>query len=280
LSASPSSEHWRRITALWRLLGPPLRPSPDDVAIVHSAAHAWRAAHPAAPLDALLLGVTPEIAALAWPDRTRLVAIDNSEAALAAIWPKGGSSTCAATARLGDWRELPLADASVDLAAGDGSFTLLSYPSDYRVVLRELHRVLRPDGRLVLRVFAPPEKSETVSDVADALWSRRITGLHAFKWRLAMAVQPRAERAVVLGDVWRAYQSICPDPTRLVEEIGWSRESLATVDVYRDSASVYSFPALDEIRPLFADTFTELSVHVPSYELGDRCPTLVLTRRS
>ena len=272
-----ASDHWSRLSRLWSLLGPPLRPSPEDVAFAESVARAWQDAHPASRLRALLLGVTPELAMMRWPRETELLAIDQSDAMISAIWPRDGAPP-GSTAGTGDWRQLDCPDASVDVVVGDGSLTVIGYPGDYRSVLAELHRVLRPDGRLVVRAFASPEAREEVSDVADALWSGGIAGVHALKWRLAMAVQP-AERMIAVRDVWRAFCAICPDPSRLVDRLGWRREIVATIETYRDSSAVYSFPTLGEVRSLLAAHFVELACHVPSYELGDRCPTLVLEPR-
>jgi SAM-dependent methyltransferase len=274
-----ASEHWSRVSRLWSLIGPPLRPSPEDVAVAESIARAWRDAHPTGPLDALILGVTPELATVGWPLGTKLVAIDASEVMVGAIWPSEGAPPDS-RARVGDWRELEMPDASVDVAAGDGSLTVLEHPADYRTVLRELRRVLRPDARLVLRVYARPEVREEVTEVADALWSGRVGSVSALKWRLAMAVQKPDERNVAVSDVWQAFCAICPDRSRLLEQLDWSPESLATIDPYRESAARYSFPTLAEVRSLLAGDFVELGCHVPRYELGERCPTLVLTPRS
>jgi hypothetical protein len=169
----------------------------------------------------------------------------------------------------------------VDVAAGDGSLTVLEHPGDYRAVLGELRRVLRADARLILRIYARPEVREEVTQVGDALWSGRIGSVSALKWRLAMAVQRPDERNVAVADVWRAFCAICPDRSRLLEQLGWSEESLATIDPYRESAARYSFPTLAEVRSLLrADDLVELGCHVPGYELGERCPTLVLAPRS
>ena len=55
----------------WNLLGPPLRPSRDDVAILEGVVQSLHTAP-----RVLLLGVTPELATLAWPAGTELVAVD------------------------------------------------------------------------------------------------------------------------------------------------------------------------------------------------------------
>jgi SAM-dependent methyltransferase len=268
-------DHWSRLARLWSLLGPPLRPSPEDVAIAESVARAWRETHATAPLHAVILGVTPELATLRWPGNTVLLAIDESAAMIDGIWPREGTPPGSA-ARPGDWRRLDLPDASVDLVLGDGCFTVLAYPDDHAAVIRELHRVLRPGGRLVVRAFALPETREELADVGEALWAGRIGSMNALKWRLGMAFQPPARRAVAVVDMLEAFHGVCPDPSRLVAQLGWAPDVVATVESYRNSTASYSFCTLAELRALLAPHFTELSCHVPGYELGDRCPTLVL----
>jgi len=271
-------DHWNRMARLWSLLGPPLRPCPEDVAIAESVAHAWREAHATAPLHAVILGVTPELATMHWPEGTVLLGIDESAAMIDGIWPREGTPP-GSTAATGDWRKLDRPDASVDLVLGDGCFTVVPYPADHAAVIAELRRVLRPGGRAVVRAFTLPEAREDLADVGAALWNGRIGSMNVLKWRLAMAVQSPSQRAVAVRDVLDAFGAMCPDPSRLVSQFGWPADVVATVETYRTSTASYSFCTLAELRVLLAAHFTELSCHVPGYELGDRCPTLVLAPR-
>jgi SAM-dependent methyltransferase len=239
---------------------------------------AWREAHPAVPLRALLLGVTPQLATMRWPTGTTLLAVDASEDMVAAVWPLEHAPP-GSTARVGDWRALDLPDAGIDIALGDCFLSSTSYPEDYRAILRELRRVLRPDGRLVVRLFARPQAREEVADVARALWSARIGSMHALKWRLLMAVQAPDERNVAVAGAWRAFHEICPDRRRLVDKLGWSPESVEMIETFREGSARYSFPTLAEVRSLLAADFDELSSHTFDYDMGERCPTLVLAPR-
>jgi len=272
-------DHWGRLSSFWGLLGSPLRPAPEDVAVAASVVRAWHEAHADGPPHALILGVTPELATLPWPPGTALHAIDASAAMVGALWPRE-AAPAGSVARTGDWRALDLPDASVDLVLGDGCFTVLAYPADHAAVIRELHRVLRPGGRLVVRAFVLPQTREALADVGAALWAGRIGSMNALKWRLAMAVQPPARRDVAVVDLLEAFRRVCPDPSRLVAQLGWAADAVATVESYRGSAASYSFCTLAEVRALLDGHFTELSCHVPGYELGDRCPTLVLEPRA
>ena len=70
-----SAPFWELQSRQWAQLKAPLRPSPEDVHIVEQAIGDWRDARGRAP-RALVLGSTFELAALRWPERSQVVAID------------------------------------------------------------------------------------------------------------------------------------------------------------------------------------------------------------
>jgi hypothetical protein len=68
---------------------------------------------------------------------------------------------------------------------------------------------------------------------------------------------------------------------RVAERRGWSAEELRTIEAYRDVAARYAFPTLAELRDVIGEAGLDVvSVSTPGYELGERCPTLVLGRRA
>ena len=242
--------------------------------MVRSMLATWRAEHPDSHPRVLVLGVTPELAKLPWPPDATVVAVDRSDPMIAALW-SGAGDVASATATCGDWRALPCENGSIDLIAGDGCFSALAYPNDYRVVAAELRRVLATGGRVALRMFVPPATRDDLETIASDLPAGRIGSFHAFKWRLAMALQTTPEDGACLGAIWTAWNAMCPDPSVL----SWSAETIATIDSYRDSPITYSFPTLDQIRAAFGAHLTDVSCSVPTYELGERCPTLIWRAR-
>ncbi len=192
-----------------------------------------------------------------------------------AVWP-GERLPCPGRALCGDWSELPLESGAVDAVLGDGSFTLLGWPDRQRAVVHEIRRVLTPQGRLVLRVFVRPEARESLEAVFEDLHARRIGSFHALKWRLAMSLQGGPEVGVLVRDVWQAWQDRAIDRDALARRLGWSRDAIDSIDAYREAESRLCFPTLRETRALLALHFRELACHVPAYELGPRCPTLLL----
>ena len=271
-SVSGPRTPWSRNARQWSLIGPPLRPGPEDVVGYEAAVREWHGTA-GRPPRALLMGVTPEIATMRWPDRTEIVAIDHSLPMILSVWP--GPAVPVSGAACGDWTRLPLADGSRDLAIGDGCLSAMRFPEQYEGTLQAVHRVLAPGGRLVLRFFCRPETGEQLENVFDDLWAGRIGNFHVFKWRFAMAVHGTLAEGVILSELWRIWKREVPEPGRLAERLGWPIDVIGTIDAYRDVASRYTFPTLPEAKAVLATRFEVVGMHQSGYELGDRCPILV-----
>lgn len=268
-------DHWIDLARSWDLRKSPLRPAPEDIRILEGELRQWHAAAQPPRTEALVLGATPELARLSWPGATHLLASDRSEAMLRGVWPGaslGNGAVCA------DWTALPLADASRDLLLGDGCFSALT-GDRYRAFSRSMRRVLRDGGRLFMRYFLRPEKPEPVSGIFDDLGAGRIGNVHAFKWRLSMALHGTLAEGVVLGEIWDVWHQAVPLPERLARERGWPLPEILTMDDFRGVPARYTFPTLAEARSAVAQEFEEIACHYPGYELGERCPTLVLRPR-
>lgn len=70
------TDHWNEHARRWQHFGPPLRPLPIDVGVIEALAAQHAQSISDAGLTAVLLGVTPELAAMRWPEKTRLLGID------------------------------------------------------------------------------------------------------------------------------------------------------------------------------------------------------------
>ncbi len=204
-----------------------------------------------------------------WPKVTSLVAVDRSSAMLDAVFPRDRGAAVVA-----DWRALPYPAASFDWVIGDGCTCTLAFPDDYRALSRELGRVLVPDGELVLRLFAAPEVAESLDAITADLAAGRIGNFHVLKWRIAMAIQSPA-RAVPVTAIRDAFDRLAPDRAALAAATGWSMATIATIDAYAGSDAHYSFPTRVEALAALVG-FEEVACETPPYELGDRCPTIVL----
>lgn len=263
---SMSDDHWPLHARAWSRVGPPLRPCAEDIAIVEREVAAWANGR---RVDALVLGVTPELVAVALPAGSTMVAVDKQSSMIDALFEPAAHRR----ALVGEWLAMPLPDTSIDLVLGDGGLSLFSFPGEYRAFSLELARVMRPGGLVVLRVFTAPRVAEDLDDIRAALPS--IGSFDALKWRIAMAIQ--RDHSVRVAAIRDMFDALVPDRTELAARTGWRRDVIDHIDIYRDSPASYSFPTLDQVRATLAP-FTEIACHVPSYELGERCPTLVLRR--
>ena len=268
-------DHWNQHARQWSLIGPPLRPAPEDIRLLEAEMHGWHARAPVAAPHALLCGVTPEIARMRWPAGTWLTAVDHSCPMIAGVWP---ADVVAGAAVCGDWLTLPLADASQHLLVGDGCYSLLVGRARHAAFAAELRRVAARNALLAMRYFLRPERAEPVGRVIDDLWQKRIGSFHVFKWRLAMALHGTLDEGVRLGDIWNAWQQAAPDPAKLAAHLGWPPAVVNTIHNYRDVDTRYSFPTLAEAGSVAGD-FEIVATHVPVYELGERCPTLIMRPR-
>ena len=82
-----------------------------------------------------------------------------------------------------------------------------------------------------------------------------------------------------IAETLRTFDSHFPDRIKLTDAMGWDIQDVATLDLYRDSAALYSYPPLSELRKILPKTLVEIDLSYGHYELAERCPLLVLERR-
>jgi SAM-dependent methyltransferase len=245
----------------------PLRPTAEDVEVFGQtiALHRDRV---------LLLGATPELADLG----TQTVGVDKNSAMAAHLWP---GNTTHRPVLAGDWLALPFARNSFSAAIGDGSLSNLTYPN-YRRLFAQLAEVLRPDGLVALRLYKAPDESESLAAVFAAVRAGEIRNFHAFKWRLAMAlVALSGDPDLAVVEILSHFEQAFPDRQKLAAMTGWPMAQIDTIDVYRGSPEVYSFPTFEQIRQTMPASFANPRlIATGGYELAERCPLLVLDRVS
>lgn len=282
LASLQKHSHWQRLAGAYELLGSPLRPLAEDIAIFEGAVDEWADAHPIGhPIEhlrALLLGATPGIALMRWPANTILVGADESGYMIRSAWPGDRAGV-----RLGvraSWGRLPLACSSVHIAIGDGSLNCVRHPEAANDVCRSLRCALTEDGLLVLRCFVRPEEPEAPEQIFDDMFRGVIPTFSQFKFRLFMAMPQDLRSGLAVDDVYRLWASYSIDPVRLAAVTRWPLPEIETLEFFRDSSTVHTFPTLAEFRCLLHEYFDEAGMITPSYPLGEHCPTLILRSRS
>jgi len=260
-----------RNAPLWSRMASPLRPCDEDIELLVAMAAA-----PDHEASRLLLGVTPEIADRFTPADGMLNAVDVSAEMIRSVWV---GDTTHRRAIIGNWLALPFATGSIDTVLADGILVLLPFPQGARRLAAELARVLRPGGHLAIRCFCRPPSAEALGDVLDAARSATIGSFHAFKWRLAMALQgDDPSVGVAVSDVWRCFEEAFPDREHLSRLTGWSGESISTIDVYRDNPARYAYPDEWAIAAAISGSLEHTETYRGNYELAERCPVLGFRR--
>jgi SAM-dependent methyltransferase len=270
-------DHWRKHAVSWSRIGSPLRPNDEDLRL--NTRWIERVAPPAnGPFRALILGVTPELALLPWPEGAQVYGVDRSIDMARNAWP-AASLAHPGLAINGDWRLMPLPAESVSLAIGDGSYSNLDAIGDYDQLSAQITRVLRPGGHLIIRLYVRPEVKEAPESVIETLVSGKVSNFNAFKLRLMMAMAPDPDYAVRTADIFALWSSHNLDYDQISRRTGIPREIIETVDNYRGSATRYNFPPMSYLERHFAKHFDLIERYTPGYDLGERCPTLLLARR-
>ncbi len=266
--------YWSSLAHAYAMLGPPLRPSIEDVCHMERTVAAWARNHPRPRIDALLLGVTPDIANMPWPDHTQLTALDSALPMVEAVWP--GNISQKRWAACSSWQELPLAARSCDVVLGDGAINCVRYPIGCRSVLAEAARVLRDDGILILRCYVQPTIQERPEDVVASIFEQPDPSFHHFKFRLLMAMRGSAERGTAVDDVYRFWAAQRLNTVDVEARTGWDQTSIGTIEMYRESSTVHTFLDPAELEALLVELFEVISVDAPHQET---CPIWVLKPR-
>lgn len=261
-------EYFNEIARHWALLGPPLRPSEPDL-----AGYMRGVAQVESP-RAAILGVTPELFSLPWPNGSDVIAIDHNLQMIEAVWPGPRES-----AIQGSWLALPLQSRSRSLVLCDGGLSVVGYPSASRALVDEVVRVLEPGGLGLFRLYLPPANAESADDALADLWAAKIPSPNHLKLRLGMAMQASSSEGIELAKIWDALHAAAPDFGDLAARIGWNLDELLAINAYRGSRNRYYFPTLAEVEAIFEEAGFRLEwISTPAYEMGERCPVACFRR--
>ena len=271
VSLERQSTYWGGDVAhQWHLYGPPLRPCAADIRAMEDAVRRF-ADHRGRPLNALLWGVTPEIATMSWPAATQLLALDKSRPMIDLVWPGDVAGFRRALQR--DWFDYRCdADERHDVVIGDGNFAPLDFPESYRALAAAASASLTDAGIVISRFWVRPPKRETPEAVFEDMRANRIRSFHAFKFRLAMALQENAETGVAVSEVLAAWKRARVDMEPLLAMTGWQRETVDMIHLYEGKTSRLAFPSIAELEALMSEHFDTLETRYLDYELGECCP--------
>jgi hypothetical protein len=143
-----------------------------------------------------------------------------------------------------------------------------------------VQRMLAPEGIFVVRLFAPSGLTGSLAEIASDLTDGSIASLDALKLRLWGALQEDLATGVRPRDVVARIEAFAGGLDRLVSELGWSADHVATLQVHRTSDAVYHLTDADTLARMARESSTlELvSIELPSHSFGHCCPVVTLRR--
>lgn len=264
-------DHWKYTTLnLKPPVRPPWHPSREDAAFMRE----WTSPvlEKTSVRKVLVLGVTPEIVQLEWPACAHVVGIDSSPAMISSLWP--GTASALAHVICARWQQIPVKDAQFDAVVGDGSLNALPGVEQYRHVLSEVSRVLRPGGVLVLRCFVRPAHIETPERVLSKALEGEFPTTAAFRLRFAFAVAD-ADGSIGLATLHDAFNELVPDRDALARITGWPRRDIDRVDTDKDSRVRLTFPTQSQLIALSEPVFRIKDTARGTYTQAEHCPTFL-----
>ena len=254
---------------------PPWFPSAEDGRFMLEAA-APALANAGANAKILVLGVTPEIVQLDWRGAGELIAADSSDSMVDALWQP--NPLLHSRVIRNDWSTLPLPDQSIAVITGDGSLNAISAFEGYDGVLRELARVLRPDGALIIRFFMKRRPAVNPEAVVEAAMQGAFPSTASFRMAFLMALAGD-DADIAFSDALTMFERLVPDRETLARATGWPRSDIDLVDTDRGSPIRLTFPAEHELRQKTDPWFELTALRYGTYTQASSCPTLVFRRR-
>lgn len=269
------SRVWKKHALHWAKIGVPLKPSVEDARLMLSSLQPLF--ENSDLLKIAVLGVTPEIVNLSWPNNVSLYAYDHSVEMIESLWKP--NLTIPYQVQLARWQQLPVKDDTFNAIVGDNSFGVLPDALSYHQLLSELNRVLIADGFLCFRFFIKPEQEETIEDVKRDVLAKKITNFHVLKWRIAMLMAEEPEFRVHVSQVYTLFNQLFPDRYELSALTGWALDVINTIDAYYESETCFNFVTLDALKNIVDPWFEIVALHYAEYELGERCPTILMQKK-
>jgi SAM-dependent methyltransferase len=268
-TSSPASNDWSKSALGLGLARPPWTPCPEDGDLLLEALSPYVKNGEAVSLVALL-GVTPALTQLSWPDGVRLLAVEASPAIVRSQWRAHPSVPSAVICA--KWQALPLPDNSAAAVAGDGSLNALPYAA-YPDLFREVARVLAPGSAFILRCFVRPDTRGDVEEITREVAKRAFPNSAPFRLGLCMMLC-EGDGSLLLGTLLERFNALFPDRTKLASMAGWPIDEVHRFDMDRGSTIQLTFPSLSELAAYAEPLFAIREVRHGSYNLAELCPTI------
>jgi hypothetical protein len=235
------SSLWDQLAPTWKAtVMPPQCPVLEEVSFVCS--------HIPKSSKVVVLGVTPELTCLF----DEVVAVDSSSEMIRLVWEGNSKQKIALQA---DWLKIELENNFYNAVVGDGSLSVLGNDTDVSRLIARSIGWLRPEGKIVLRMYMRPEQPIKLQDITEAINLKTIS--------------MRTIRRLVGWYLAERQNGIVTDKQRceLLSEL-MGKETKTDIDV-----SVW-FPNRQEVKKLVGGEL----ITVGSYPMADCFPYLVIRK--
>jgi hypothetical protein len=265
-----SSKHWNNISKNWKYFGSPLRPHKEDVDYFQTYVFSKFISNQ--KFNVKIYGVTPEIVNMDWPANSKIVSVEQSLDMIKEFWP--GDADNKRKAYMANWLDTLEEDGTFDVVIGDGCFISMSYPSGYKKLSEATVKSLSSEGLFIMRFFIQKDIKESSEEVVKSLLKGEINTFHTFKWRFAMSLQESSLEGVELNKIYNEWKKLGISPELLMEKFNWSKESINTINLYKDKHNSFTFATLDEILDILKENYVIDKVKYLNYEFAERCPII------
>ena len=259
-----TTNHFPKLIDVWSEITLPLRPLGPVTSKVRSLI-------PSNDNSLLIMGVTPEFADLT----TDVTALDLLPEMIEKVWP--GDSDLRRAVQ-GDWRNMPFSDEAFDVVVNDNGFNLLSIPEQADIALLEIHRVLRPGGRAILRWTIAPEKALSDDELIHFAMHECDGMMEALRWQFALQASLRTPGPSM--QPFEAYDLFCklfPNTDELQAANGWNDATFSRMAFYKDGKLPMHFPKRAEVNALINKRFPNNEfVDSGDYPMSNLEPLVVL----
>ena len=259
---------WSAVAQTWLLGGAPLRPIQADLLLYQQAIDACTA--PARRV--LVLGATPELCSLHWPQGCQVFSLDSSLEMQKQLWPGPRE-----TAVVGSWLNPPFSDADFDFIVCDAGLGIQTNFDVQVIMLKSIRRILRPTGLLVTRLFVPQAFSFTLDEIQARLNAGLFKNLEELKFAIWSALE--VDGKVYPARVFRAIVEVSGGLERLKTLGRFPSEQVDALLIHEHNPGVYQKLTPEKLRQLAKAAEMKVdSEAIPDTPWGAGCPVLTLSR--
>ncbi len=269
--------HWDKQAIHWDQITEPLRPSTMDIQVLTQWIYRYYQTN-YRPLTVLLLGVTPEIVNISWPEKTKLLTVDQNMDMIKLIFRKQ-SRHVKSIAIAAHWLHLPFQPSSFDLIVGDGCYNLLAF-SEYKMLTHSIQSLLRQNGLFIFRFFLRPDLNASLEKLKNDVTQLQIKNFSTFKLRLLIALHDDIQQGVSLKNTWNCWNlQFKTIIHHLKDKLQWTEESINVINHYKNQNAFYTFPSLHEVKQHLNQYLNEQEIFTPPDQLSVCCPTFVFSKQ-